>query len=273
MTSAPTAPAPRPVVPPRQPGGKTRVGFGDIPRGSGKRIVLYGPGGIGKTTLAATAPGPVAFFDLDGSLPELSDQLADLDIRLVTGVTMWQPLRETLQGDGWEAIKTIVLDTATRAEEMAVAHTLATVKNEKGMTVERIEDYGYGKGYTHLYDTFLPLLADLDRHVQAGRNVILICHDCVVTVPNPQGDDYQRYEPRLSSPASGKSSIRLRVREWSDHLMFIGYDLKITDGKAKGKGTRTIYPSEQPHCMAKSRRLDESFALTKFDRTLWTKLF
>lgn len=46
---------PPPPTPPRK-----AVQFGNIATGAGHRIVLYGPGGIGKTTLASTLPGPVA---------------------------------------------------------------------------------------------------------------------------------------------------------------------------------------------------------------------
>lgn len=221
------APA-RPKSPPRSPG--ERVSFDAIPKCQGIRIGLYGPGGIGKTSLAASAPGPVAFFDLDESLPVLREQLPEEVRKLIHRVEpsmadSWQAMRNTLNMPGWESIRTIVIDTATKAEELAAAHTLATVPHEKGNQVERIEDYGYGKGYTHLFDTFMAILGDLDQHVKAGRNVILVMHDCTSTVPNPMGEDWIRYEPRLSSPASGKASIRLRVREWLDHLLFVGYDV------------------------------------------------
>ncbi|MBN2582926.1 MAG: ATP-binding protein [Planctomycetes bacterium] len=248
--------------------------FGTVAKGHGLRIGLYGPGGIGKTSLAATAPGPVAFFDLDDSLPVLAEQLDGLDVRPVAGVTSWQDVRSALSGEGWDGIGTIVVDTATRAEELALAYTLATVPHEKGQRVERIEDYGYGKGYTYLFETFMTLLGDLDQHVKAGRNVILVMHDCTSAVPNPMGDDWIRYEPRLSSPASGKSSIRLRVREWLDHLLFVGYDVDVNkDGKGKGQGTRTVYPVEMPWCMAKSRRLDMPVPLVKGDSELWNMIF
>ena len=113
----------------------------------------------------------------------------------------------------------------------------------------------------------------LDLHVRAGRNVILICHDCTANVPNPKGEDYLRFEPRLQNPSSGKASIRLRVREWLDHLFCIGYDVESNEGKAQGHGTRTIYPQETPWCMAKSRSLAEPFELLQFDTTLWNQLF
>ena len=264
-----------PPAPPRQPSKpktSTHVIFGAAPKEFGHRIVLYGPGGIGKTTLAATAPGPVGFFDLDDSLPVLGGQLDGCDVRSVSGIEGWTDLVNALFVGGWDEIRTIVIDSATKAEELAVEHTLRTVPHEKGNRVERIEDYGYGKGYSHVYDTFLPLLTALTLHIRAGRNVILIAHDCTATVPNPSGEDWIRYEPRLQSPASGKASIRLRVREWADHLLFLGYDLDVKDGKGRGSGTRTIYPCELPHCMAKSRTMADPMPLTKFDTMLWKKL-
>jgi hypothetical protein len=278
--SRPVPPSPRPRTeahrgaPPAKP--RTAVAFDPIPGGSGHRIVAYGPGGIGKTMLATTAPGPVAFFDLDDSLGIIRMQLpAEIQQQLnrVGNISRWQDIRDALHLPGWDPIRTIVIDSATRAEELAVEHTLATVPHEKGHRVQRIEDYGFGKGYSHVYDTFLPLLGDLDQHARGGRNVILICHDCTASVPNPNGEDWIRYEPRLQSPSSGKSSIRLRVREWADHVLFIGYDIDVHDGKAKGTGTRTIFPNELPHCMAKSRTLSQPLPLAKFDLTLWSKLF
>lgn len=241
-----------PPTPPAQK--RASVQFGKITTGAGHRMVLYGPGGIGKTTLASALPGPVAFIDLDDSLPRLVNQLDTSNILPVSGVDNWAHLRAALQSDGWDQVSSIVIDTGTRAEELAIAHTLDTVPHEKGHLCARLEDYGYGKGFQHVYDTFLPLLADLDRHTRAGRHVAILCHDCTSTVPNPAGEDWLRYEPRLQSPNSGKASIRLRVREWADHVLFLGYDVDVgKDGKGRGAGTRTIYPAELPHCMAKSR--------------------
>jgi hypothetical protein len=250
------SPAPPPVAPAAGPARP--VSFGKVTSTCGHRAVLYGPGGIGKTTLACQAPGPVAVIDLDESLGRLRGQLETAgilaNVRLVDGVPTWQAMRAMLRAPGWDGIKTIVLDTITKGEELAVADTLATVPHEKGHRVERIEDYGYGKGYSFVYDTFLPLLADLDAHCRAGRNVILVAHDCTTNVPNPGGEDWLRYEPRLQSPPSGRASIRHRIREWADHLLFLGYDVAVdANGKGKGCGSRTLWPLELPFCMAKSR--------------------
>lgn len=240
-------PAPQGVLPLTQ---GSPVKFGAPSRTHGHRVVLYGPGGIGKTTLAAQAPGPVVFIDLDDSLGRL-----EVEAQAVQGIDTWQALRDALHAPGWEAVRTIVIDSATKAEELCVAHTLAAVPHEKGHFVRSVEDYGFGKGYGFVFDQWLPLLADLDAHCRQGRNVVLICHDCATTCPNPMGEDWLRWEPRLQSPNSGKASIRLRVREWADHLLWYGYDVAVKEGKGMGSGTRTIYPAELPHCMAKSRTL------------------
>lgn len=258
-------PPPRRANPPAQPiaAPRGKIQFSSPQKAAGHRIVLYGQGGIGKTTLASLLPGPVAFIDLDESLGRLG-----IDAPCIYPQT-WRELRDALNSEGWDDIKTVVVDTATKAEELAAAEVVRDHAGEIGKDnrpVSSIEGFGYGKGYMFLFEKFLPLLADLDRHVRAGRNVALVCHDCTTTVPNPGGEDWLRYEPRLSSPGSGKGSVRLRVREWADHVLFLDYDINVgKDGKGKGGGSRTLYRAQTPHCMAKSRTgadpipVDENF--------------
>ncbi|MCE9616450.1 MAG: ATP-binding protein [Lentisphaerae bacterium] len=276
MNAAPSRPKlPAPPAPP-VPAPRAGVRFTIVQSGSGHRLLVYGPGGIGKTTLVAQLPGPVAVIDLDESLPRLRAQLEAAgrlaNIQPVDGVTDWASLRAVLQADGWDGIKSIVIDTATKAEELAIAHTLETVTAD-GKRVTSVEGYGFGKGYGYVFDTFLPLLGDLDRHARAGRNVVLVAHDCTSNVPNPAGEDWLRYEPRLQSPNSGKASIRLRAREWADHVLFIGYDVSVgKDGKGRGAGTRTLYTSELPHCMAKSRTTQEQIPVGDDGAALWAQV-
>ena len=144
-----------------------------------QRIVLYGTGGIGKSTLAALAPCAVML--------DLESGTRDLDVERIESIESFAGLRACLQGETLDGYTTVVIDSGTKAEELAVAHTLETVKHDKGHHVTSIEGYGFGKGYQHVYDTFLLLLADLDQQIRAGRHVIVIAHDCIESVPNPVG--------------------------------------------------------------------------------------
>ena len=262
-----TAPPKPPPLPPSPAVPANTVRAAAPTRAAGHRIAIYGAGGVGKTTLASTAPGPVWFQDLDQSL----GVLRLLDALALPEVGTWDQLRANLAAPGWDGVGTLVVDSATAAEELAVAWTLANVPSDKGGRCQRLEDYGYGKGYRHVYDTFLSLLADLDRHVRAGRNVILICHDCTSKVPNPAGEDYLRYEPLLQG--GEKSSVRARVKNWADHLLYVGYDVAVDKGKARGSGTRTIWPIEMPFALAKSRTLTAPMELVQGATGLWDAMF
>ena len=250
--------------PPASQVSKNKIAFASIgDQEKGQRVTLYGTGGVGKTTLSCMIPGKTVFIDLEDSLPILKKQLKAIGATIPQTVQAesFGAIRVALQSDGWDGVDNIVIDSVTKLEELAVKQTLKTTWKEGGKSATGIEDYGYGKGYTHVYETFLPILGDLDRHIRAGRNVILIAHECVNNVPNPSGDDWIRYEPRLQSPSSGKASIRYRIKEWSDHVLFLSYDVNAEKGKATGHGTRTLYSAETPAFMAKSRTTSDSFSI------------
>lgn len=239
-------------------------------RQAAQRVGIYGPGGIGKTTLASHAPKP-RFLDLERGADSLDVERIDAP---APGNWTWSLVRAAVQDESlWKSCDTVVIDTGTAAEELCGAHVLQTVPKYEGQKATGVEDYGFGKGYTYVYEEFLKLLGDLDAHVRAGRNVVLIMHDITARVPNPIAEDFIRYEPRLQS--AGKASIRHRVREWLDHLLYVGYDITVTKaGKARGGGSRTIYPQELPWAMAKSRRLTDTMTFNgPDDDSLWASLF
>lgn len=213
------------------------------------RIVLYGPAGIGKTTLAAWLEAP-AFLDCEKGTKYL-DVNAD-------SVGSWAELRGKL---AWlfknppAGIKTLVIDTITAAEEFAKEHVIANRTTDKGKPVESIEGFGWGKGWKFIYEEFNGLLADIDRIVEAhGISVCLIAHEVTSPVPHPGGEDYLRWEPNLyGGDKKGNASTRNRLKGWADFVLFLGYDLDVQGGKASGAGTRTIYPFELPTHIAKTR--------------------
>lgn len=256
MTTKPAAP-PAPAAPTTQSAKKSprstipatiELFLSSGPQKGAERIVVYGTGSIGKSTLCAFLPAPV-FLDLEGGTKQLNvtrDTASD-----------WAELRGKLAGIALTppaGVRSIVIDTATVAEELAKEHVIMTRPTDKGQPVESIEGYGWGKGWQFVYDEFNALLADLDRIVAKGLNVCLIAHDVSSPVPFPGGEDFIRWEPHLySGDKKGRGSIRERVKQWADHVLFIGYDISVKDGKGQGSGTRTIYTIELPTHIAASR--------------------
>ena len=241
-------------------------------------VGIYGPGGIGKTELIANAAqagyNPI-LIDVDGgsnnvNIARIGENNAPLD--------NWSDLRDMLHSyDLLKPFDLIGTDSLTRAEELCVQHVLGTVP--RGDTTKTpatsIESYGWGKGYTHVFENFLPLLSDLDQLRRRGKTVIVSMHECVERVPNPAGEDWIRYEPRMQNQRQG--NIRARVKEWVDHLLFIGYDIAVSDRTGKAMDApegspRTIYPIEQPIHWAKTRSLQYAIPYPRGSADLWNIL-
>lgn len=255
-----------PVAPANQQ-SRNIVSFQPVTKNKyGHRIILYGAGGIGKSTLACQLPGNSAFIDADESLSKLKPQLesADIKIPVLIPATDWMSLRTNLQSSGYDNIQNVILDTWAPIQLWTEKYTLAMTLKEGGKKAANIEDYGYGKGWRHVYDTFLPLIGDLDAHMRAGRNVVIVMHDETSKVPNPAGVDFIRWE--MKAQHTPNASIRLRLREWADHVLFLSYDISVDEagadkGKAKGVGYRTLHTAELPHFMAKSRTTSADYPI------------
>lgn len=253
----------------------------------GEKIVLYGPSGVGKTTLASMLPNPV-FIGLDDGGRKLTNPQTGAPLTYINGVETFQDVLDVLdQPDLFgKNCGTLVIDTFTMLEVLAEPYMFQTVKHEKGQIVTNIEGYGYGKGYTHLYDTVKQVLPRLDGLVRSGMNVCLICQSMAIKQANPAGLDYLYNGPKLSHPSSTKHSIRLYVCEWADHVLCVDYEAvqivpdgpaaSANVGKALGGGTqRFVFVQPRPHFFAKSRTLHIEAATFEdaADDSIWQYLF
>lgn len=107
-----------------------------------KKVVIYGPEGIGKSTFAARFPGAV-FIDTEGSTN-------DMDVARLPRPTSWNMLFDEIEyiKTHTDECRTLVIDTVDWAELLCVEHICA-VHNKKG-----IEDFGYGNGYVYTKEEF-----------------------------------------------------------------------------------------------------------------------
>jgi GTPase SAR1 family protein len=207
---------------------------------SAKKCVVYGPEGIGKSTLAAQFPDPV-FIDTEGSTKEL-------DVARYPSPETWNDII-TYINDFMEAMpgKTLVIDTADWAEALCISHTCSR------LGVKGIEDVGYGKGYVYLSDDFTALLRKCDELIAQGVNVVFTAHASMRKFEQPdEMGAYDRWEMKLTK------KVAPLLKEWADLVLFCNYKTDvITDQATKSKkatgGKRIMYASHHPCWDAKNR--------------------
>lgn len=177
--------------------------------------VIHGKSGVGKTTLAAQMrrPNTKALLVTDnqekginrimtsgrikpGSVAQLTDP-SGKPFRFPEGESAFERLLE-LQSEidlGFDSdqISTIIYDSVTGFEKMArIACCAKEFHNDwskEGFT-------GYAAGPETVATRYWPRFIDgCLAHKAQGFNVVVICHSHIKQFTNPDGEDYDRWEP------------------------------------------------------------------------------
>ena len=274
-----------PAVKPRGRAVTTTARQSGVKRGivadQGERIGLYGSGGIGKTELAASLSKvgiEPLFIDLDqGSLGlDVARAVSGDDEHLTRTFT---EVRSVLQNhDLIRQFGAVVIDTFTTLEDRIREHVIATIPHEKGKTITSIEDYGFGKGLSHVFDQALLILADLEAISRLGIHVVVICHQVSEKVPSVESEDFLEYQPRLQSP--GKTAkLRERMFEWCNHFFRVDFDRFVEGGKVATNNKRSVNTIKTTTAWAKHRTMpngrvfDPAIPFEKDSYLLWSTMF
>ena len=209
------------------------------------KIVIAGPGKIGKTTFAASAPNAIGILTEDGA--DAVDAAAF-------------PLCQTLD-DVYQAIGTLLneehdyesvfLDSLDWLEPLL--HTYVCAANKW----DNIERPGYGKGYIAAAEEWRNLLSGLEA-LRQKRNmaVILIAHDKIKHFESPLHDGYDQYMLKLHDRAGAL------VQEWADVIGWANYRIVTTQSdagygnketKARTTGERILHVEPHPAHMGGNR--------------------
>lgn len=217
---------------------------GKIP--GAKKVVVYGPEGIGKSTFASRFPDPL-FIDTEGSTKYM-------DVARTPDPSSWMMLKEQIDYviSHPDICKTLIIDTIDWAEQLCVEDICS--KHHKG----GIEDFGYGNGYVYVREEFGRFLNRLSDVIKVGINVVLTAHAQMRKFEQPdEMGAYDRWELKLGKKTSSQTSPL--VKEWADMLLFANYktysvavDDKGKKHKAQG-GKRVIYTQHHPCWDAKNR--------------------
>ncbi|MBO6301002.1 MAG: AAA family ATPase [Ruminiclostridium sp.] len=212
---------------------------------SAKKVVIYGPEGIGKSTLAAQFPAPL-FIDTEGSTKEM-------DVARLDKPESWEFLLAELDFVRTQRpCKTLVIDTIDWAEQLCIKN-VCDKAGKKG-----IEDFGYGKGYVYEKEAFQRLLTALDGVIYAGINVVLTAHAALRKFEQPdEMGSYDRWEMKLGAKTT--NLISPLIKEWADMVLFANYKILSVAADDKGKkhkaqgGKRIMYTSHHACWDAKNR--------------------
>ena len=205
------------------------------------KIVVAGPGKIGKTTFASMAPNAIGILTEDGA--DAVDANAF-------------PLAKSLN-DVYEAIgvllseehefQTLFIDSLDWLEPMVNQY----VCDKNGW--KNIEAPGFGKGYIEAASEWRNLLNGLEAlRSEKGMGIILIAHDKIRRIEDPLTEGYDSHVLKLHDRASGL------VMEWADVIGYAGYRIftSKTDAgfgnketKATTTGERILHVEPHPaHC-------------------------
>lgn len=206
-----------------------------------QKIVLFGPEGVGKSTLAAQFPAPV-FLDTENGTHHL-------DVARLPAPKTWDDVTAAVVALATEPhdFKTLVIDTADWLEKLLVAH-VCKVANKPS-----IEDFGYGKGHVVLAEEFAKFLTSLEPLLRRGMHILMLAHTKIVKFEQPDAAGaYDRYELKLSR------QVGPLVKEYCDALLFANYHTKVAEndqGRKRGVGgrERKLYTTHSAAWDAKNR--------------------
>jgi hypothetical protein len=215
------------------------------------RVLIYGFGGIGKSSWSAGAPNPIFIQTEDG--------LSGIDcckFPLAKDFDEVKAELNTLLAEE-HSFRTVVIDSVDWLERLI----FDDVCKEFGVRNIERADGGYGKGYVHGTDRWREVLGILDElRNQKGMIVIFIAHAKVERFEDPENIAYDRYVPRLHKFAAAV------LTEWVDNVFFATTKFRVqreSSGFAGERGIaspigadggeRIIRTVGSPACVAKNR--------------------
>lgn len=210
------------------------------------RVLIYGPPGLGKTSLAAQFPSPI-ILDVEDGAP------SGVDIATFGHIDSYDQVMDALKSlyTDEHQFRSLIIDTLDRLEPLVWAKTCAA------NNWASIEQPGYGKGYVAADEYWEKLLKGCNAlRTKRGMNIILTAHSAIERFDDPTAAPYSRYDIRLHKRANAI------VQDEVDAILFINQDIAVTSEdvgfnkqarRAEGGGLRWIYTEARPAFTAKNR--------------------
>jgi phage nucleotide-binding protein len=216
----------RQAAPPKPPAAR-RMTLEAVTTGAERppeRLLIYGSGGIGKTTFLAELGGSTIFIDTQDGSKRLKG------VARFPQPKTWQDTLDALDvlANDQHPYKRVVIDLVDDIEQDIWRH----ICRRDGK--DNIEGYGYGGGYKVALGEWRIMLAKLERlRHEKGMEVAFAAHVFIEKFNNPEGPDYDRYQLQLNKHAAGL------LRGWCDNVLFAREQVR-TETDRKTKRTRGV---------------------------------
>lgn len=213
---------------------------GELP--ARRASMIYGQGGVGKTTFAASFPEPLFIQGEQGS-----SQLENC-ARFPVPET-WSDVLVQVRSAPATGCKTLVIDTLDGCERLLWQEVC---REGKAKSIETVGG-GFGKGVARSAEKLKnELLPALDECLAKGVAVLLLSH-CVIKRHNdPSGASYDRWAPAMAQAAWGAAYV------WADNVLFAELEVVTSaeseGGKAIVTGRRVLRTTQTGGFLAKNRR-------------------
>lgn len=204
-------------------------------RKCGKRILLYGQEGSGKSTSFSKCEGVVFIPTEDG--------LATIDTKAFPKPSTWSQLLKYITDltEGEHSFKTVVIDTIDMAHVLCVQYCCE--RDGKAS----IDDYGHGRGYGIVATEWRNLLIALEElRNKKDMNIGFTGHTKIKKFENPSSENYDRWE------LSVDSRVAQLTKDWCDAVLFLHHEVYVKESKAYC-GDRALATSFDASYDAKNR--------------------
>ena len=238
--------------------------------------VMYGKGGVGKSSAACYSPNPVilAIGRETGhqrmDVPKLENKNNINPVTFVYGTIKYLIEKP-------HSRETLIIDNAgtfrESVDEDVIAKNPTCGSGADKKEVESISDYGYGKGAAMAYPYWVRLMAGIDMLMRKrNMHVILMAHPVLYNVNLEDGSYYSR--TGIAVPAGENTSVRGLMEARAHNVFYMeegiptstvkgnfGGDKKVA---TSGESKRIIYTKPSGTFFAKSRvDMDKVYIINK----------